>query len=85
MGLVYSRSKPDIIFEKENQLINDDYVEVKKFEKPILFLNDYMLNIHSDNNYYKKKITIKDGYNNNYDVDLLGKYQKKLLDHVSGI
>lgn len=86
MGLIYSTKKSASDFEEFNVKIEDDYVEIKKPEKPILFLENYMT---IENFRIKNLPTIYESSeeedNDNYDIDLLEQDKKLYLDDVFGI
>ena len=83
MGLIYSANKSDKNLEENKIVIEDDFVKIKKPEKPILFLNNYITKKHLPI-IYESFSDIEDD-EEEYDVDLLTHDKKKMLDDVSGV
>jgi hypothetical protein len=87
MGLIYSTNKSATDFEEFKVKIEDDFVEIRKPEKPILFLDNYMT---IENFRIKKKLPIiyessEDENDCEYDIDSLEQDKKLYLDDVFGI
>ena len=83
MGLIYSANKSDKNLEENKIVIEDDFVKIKKPEKPILFLNNNITKKHLPI-IYESFSDIEDD-EEEYDVDLLTHDKKKMLDDVSGV
>ena len=86
MGLIYSTNKSATDFEEFKVKIEDDFVEIRKPEKPILFLDNYMT---IENFRIKNLPTIyessEDENDCEYDIDSLEQDKKLYLDDVFGI